>query len=543
MAGDSNPDNTVEEPKKPEAPDWLLENIKECSKNASRVYTVYLGYLAYCALTVVSTTDRQILLNQTAHLPLVNVAVPLNLFFVAAPAVAVLVFLYFQSYLWRLKGLTSQLQSNYAAIERRRLYPWIINIAQFPERGVIGVIQKNIVGFSLWCSLPTVLSLFTISIIKKHSGPLSYYNVVVSNAGSFIVLFLWFKYCGPVRTKWSKVWKSLRLSAGAVVSFYFLALAPMMIIPEVSSGYPNAWPGSTEFDLKRLFCLDLSHEKLVEEPTHDYEQLYWGDFSGAHLEGASLISCVLRRSDLREAQLLGAVLNRANLDSVDLTRADLTNASLIHAKLRRATLNDAILEGANLYGADLKEAHLLSTKLRGAYLCSAILDSASLNIADVSSADFGLAMLRGALLMGAKLDSTDLTDANLTGADLTKASLRGAVLASSSLSNTQMTGAHLGGASFRRANLFQTTLDSADLTGADLTGAQLNGATFRGARLTGAIFDDAEVSDGDLSGAVGLTIDQLCRARKLFRVDMDSALLKQVLEKCPEKRLELSPGK
>ncbi len=45
---------------KPEAPGWLLDNIAEASKNARKIYLLYIGFLAYCALTVVSTTGRQI---------------------------------------------------------------------------------------------------------------------------------------------------------------------------------------------------------------------------------------------------------------------------------------------------------------------------------------------------------------------------------------------------------------------------------------------------------------------------------------------------
>ncbi|GEM_PF-5184809 len=64
---------------KPAAPDWLLDNIAEAFKKRPQEFTwLYIGFLAYCALTVVSTTDRQIVLNEPAKLPIINVEVALN---------------------------------------------------------------------------------------------------------------------------------------------------------------------------------------------------------------------------------------------------------------------------------------------------------------------------------------------------------------------------------------------------------------------------------------------------------------------------------
>lgn len=47
---------------------------------------LYIGFLAYCALTVVSTTDRQIVLIEPAKLPIINVEVALTVSFALRPA-------------------------------------------------------------------------------------------------------------------------------------------------------------------------------------------------------------------------------------------------------------------------------------------------------------------------------------------------------------------------------------------------------------------------------------------------------------------------
>ena len=47
-----------------QAPDWLFDNIAEASKNARRIYLLYIGALAYFALTVFTTPDRRIFFNE-----------------------------------------------------------------------------------------------------------------------------------------------------------------------------------------------------------------------------------------------------------------------------------------------------------------------------------------------------------------------------------------------------------------------------------------------------------------------------------------------
>lgn len=62
--------NFAETENKSNASERLLDNIAEASKNARRIYLIYIGFLVYCALTVVSTSDRQMILNEPAHLPI-----------------------------------------------------------------------------------------------------------------------------------------------------------------------------------------------------------------------------------------------------------------------------------------------------------------------------------------------------------------------------------------------------------------------------------------------------------------------------------------
>ena len=127
---------------------WLFENISEASKNGRALYFLLFGCLGYFTLAVLNTPDRSVVLNDAVKLPLLDIELPLTAFFVTAPIMALILFVFFQLYLNRLHGLVGAVRE-YAQTPRRRLYPWMLNIAEDPEPGFVGSLQKFVVTFSL----------------------------------------------------------------------------------------------------------------------------------------------------------------------------------------------------------------------------------------------------------------------------------------------------------------------------------------------------------------------------------------------------------
>ena len=379
--------------KRKKPPDWLIENIAEASKNARKIYFLYIGFLAYCALTVFSTSDRQIILNETARLPIVNLDVSLNGFFILAPVIAILVFLYFQLYLQRIKGLVTDLRSNYLPIEKRRLYPWMINIAEDPEPGAVGILQTLIAKFSLWALLPIVLMIIAYWYVKKHDPILSYVVGLIPIVSTLIVLWFWCHYEGVklnIRGMLTLILNNLGKSSLATLVIMFEVFLLFFIIPWAMENGKYQW-------IRPWICVDLSYQKLVTEPEKtDYKELYWVNLNGAHLEGANLRNTILKRADLGEAHLEGANLLKANLQGASLWGADLRGACLWEARLEGADLMVANLQGASLWGADLRGASLWGANLEGSDLMAVNLQEAKNlkveNLANVNT------------LYGAKLD-------------------------------------------------------------------------------------------------------------------------------------------
>jgi len=121
--------------------------IDKASQHARMIYYLYLGFIAYCAVTVFSTTDRQLALKgDKAQLPILDIAVPLDGFFIFAPVLAIGLFVYFMLYLHRLNSLIDDLMEADPSYNKRDLYPWMINIARELEQGYGVIVNNSSVG-------------------------------------------------------------------------------------------------------------------------------------------------------------------------------------------------------------------------------------------------------------------------------------------------------------------------------------------------------------------------------------------------------------
>jgi uncharacterized protein YjbI with pentapeptide repeats len=563
----------------PEAPQWLVDNIAEASKNTRSIYLLYLGFLAYCALTVVSTSDRQLILNEGASLPVIGVEVPFNIFIVAAPLLAIFIFCYLQLYLQSLKRLRVDLRENYAPIDGKRLYPWMINIAENPKQEVIGKLQRWAVQISLWWLLPAVLTLITYWFLKKHVPFWSYVMGLVPGIGAAIVLYFWSQYQVRGHWLWGKKARILMVGTVALFELYIMLFA----IPRSLDGRRTLGGG---------FFLDLSYEILVTERKSEYD-VPWLELRGVHLEGAFLHGSVLRnadlrfahleRSDLSEAQmqgtflggtkLTGSSLEDAKLDSTRAWNTDLRNANLTGAQLSNAYLRGAKLDSADLSKADLQNTDLRNAQFGGANFSETNLQNVDLRNTRLDVADFWEPNLQSADLRDANLKHVGLWDSNLQGADLRNAKLDSASLRGSNLKNADLRKNRLVNVDLWETNLInaklparldsvdltQATLDSADLQGlnlkdakltqvrlrgANLSQAQLQGANLWGTRLNGANLSGAQLQDISFETPSSYASIEnrplpntsrrvLCRAQTLYKAEMDSTVSERLKDSCP----------
>lgn len=397
----------------------IIDNIKEASKNARQIYFLYIGILAYCAFTVVSTTDRQIILNAKVNLPIININVSLNGFFILCPLIAISIFVYFQLYLQILRGLITKLSDSNANNKKEHLYPWMLNVIDDPTVGFIGKLQKTFVSFSLWWSLPIVMSLFSLWYVKKHDPIWSYVLGAMPILGTTASIYFWFhfkinKEGYKFKNKTDHILNFIKINASKI------ALAIIIVSYETflfCVFIPTANELGGDSKLKKLFCVDLSYQKLITEQNPIYDGLYWLDIKGVHLEGANLEASVLKLANLSKANLQEANLSSANLEHANMSNAKLHKANLSNANLEHANMSSAKLLGANLSNTKLQEANLSWSYLQGALLSNAKLQKANLLQANLQNANFFKANLGGTNFKGANLKGAYLRGANLEGAE------------------------------------------------------------------------------------------------------------------------------
>src|SRR5665648_218980 len=119
---------------------------------------------------------------------------------------------------------------------------------------------------------------------------------------------------------------------------------------------------------------------------------------------------------------------------------------LRETNIQKAELSETHFEGADLSKAHLEKSKLLIAHLEGADLSKAHLEKAKLLIAHFEEADLSKACLEGANLMGTHLEGADLMGTYLEGADLMGTHLEGANLMGTHLEGANLVGTHLEGA-------------------------------------------------------------------------------------------------
>ena len=410
----SNESSIGDSTTKPEAPSWVIDNISNTSKNASQVYVLYLSVLSYCVLTIFTTSDDQLFLNQSTLLPLINLNVPSNLFFTFGPLIALGLFVQLQFYLYRLNEMMEDAEKHYAPIAKGRLYPWLITFAEEEtDGGLVGALQRRAVELSLWWLLPSVLAMFAFWTFRRHHVEMSVVLAIINLLGTCLVVFFWTK---------RRPNKSRGRSLLLFFSVSFQGLLLVVLFFSVRPGYPgtrHAESVNTRFGaltaqlriaIRTWTAVDLSYRDFSDTKLRTF---LMQDLQNVHLEGAELAEISFPEvANLSGAYLQSANLEQAQLQKVKLCDAHLQEADLSSANLTGACLNAAWLTKSFLPGAVLTNARLVRAHLRRAFLGGADLRSALLGGSDLRQAK---------LTSGAKLGGADFRNADLEGADLTSA--------------------------------------------------------------------------------------------------------------------------
>ena len=495
-------------------PEIDLEPLqKAVNEAASRVRGLWLGFialLAYLFIAVGAVTHRDLLLENSVQLPVLNVELPLIGFFAIAPILLLINHFYL---LLQLMGLGRRIREFNDEIkktdlgeearrrERRKLDTFVIVQMLGGTREERELLTGKFLKFIAMITLviaPVALLLFIqLQFLPYQYELVTWWHRIVL-AGDLALL--WVFWPSIKLGDWAPWLDKLRVAAVCIVLLfaYVIATFPGEIVDSWTAGKVGKnWSRPQDsflWSTKGLLFGDLSAGK---------ERKRWIPFSRAldlpddkTLIDLDKFDTIKKRHAenkdqtkpwnqgrtryLRERNLRGAMFDRSDLRHVDLFTAQLQGASLVGAILHGASLDFAELQGASLAGAGLQDALLKGATLHGASLGGAILHGASLG---------------GAILHGASLDYAELQGASLDYAELQGASLTGAILHGASLDSAELQGASLDSAELQGASLGGAILQGAVLDGAILHGASLDYAELQGASLTGAMLEDASLEN------------------------------------------------
>lgn len=439
-----------------QAPGWLFSNLAEAIKNARKQYLIYIGIISYCALSILTTTDRQIVLNEGIQLPIINLNVPVFAFYIISPLLVLIIYIYYQLHLQKAKAIQNELMENYSLESENQIYPWIIISPQANSR-LIENIKGIIIELTQRWLLLGILILFVFGIIRKHDESLLLITGNYLIIGVFVIAWFWDKKNDTIDGEehfqiyqwllpgmllvytysFFETYTGRLIIIGAytifsVALFFFLWNSSNNKQASLFSWRPQTWlqftpqrmlilsmfvfllafrfllisnvlQGDRFFHRNLYLFVDLSYQKLVTEPTVDYDELYWQNLGNINLAGALLKSCILKRADMRGAKLKRAKLESANLESINLSSANLFAANLINANLQNAKLKDVNLRNADLTGANLKDVDMRESFFKGANFTDADLTRANLENTEGLSVK---QLCKARSLYMAKFDST-----------------------------------------------------------------------------------------------------------------------------------------
>lgn len=527
----------------------LVDSINDTARMARTALSLVLLVALYLLLTLVASTDEQLLRESQVSLPQANIGISIKASYIVAPPV--FLYLHVQA-LFLLGVLMRKIQRFKKVVDnspRVRTHPHTTKTQDVAKESwdwlsafvFVELFRPN--GCSRW--LPLVLSYISIAIIpillltfvdlsfvRYQSDYITpfHHSILILD-----IIFVWL-FSHQIRRRLFS--HSLFLDAisiamlgGVILLIIYYAQPPQLSdIGDFGSGYDreDVWKKSKNekfsygrnpfdsflcnfFEFYRLCRYTDVNDQIVtntwvESPDSistgsdnkniDAKRLYVNEFNLADrkLRYACFRSAGLYRVDLSSADLRGADFGSAEIHRSDFSRAKLHGVNFVDT-----ILDDVDFGNAELHRADLSGAALINMDLRGAELHGA--DLSNMRPENLTDTDVSVTKI----CVPSDLEKEDRPDPNsyymydglvtiLHGADLRFVELYGADLRNAELHVADLRGAKLHGADLSGAKLHGANLERAELHGANLADAELYGANIEGIELDGAILENTKLA-------------------------------------------------
>lgn len=457
----------------------LVDAINESAQHLSAITLTFIAVCVYTGISVATTTHEMLLKSRILGLPLLDVEIPLGLFFVLAPLLVVFLHLHLLLLVYLLQCKIEK----YVELDNPQVKETDLFFSSLPLSVMLGQGHPGLIRLFLFILLTLVTVLMPLSLLvgaqfvylPARSSVVSWHIAFIV-ADVFLIGYFAMKI-REVRVRTLDFLKADRPHYAGLRTFLLHATLACILVLEVVG--VDVWlykANHEEGNNSRLVAfffpsLSLADHKLVAKRPES------GAPSPDNVEGLKLTERDLRTADFYKAELINADFRGAKLTGVVFKDADLRGAKFSPHQERRPGVTDSFPEVVTvLKNVDFRGAKLERADLRHAGLAGALLEKADLRGADLSNAD-----LRGANLRNANLRGANLTSALLTGVDMVGAQLEGAIFRDAEMKLAKLVDVKALGADFKEARVFGADFRNAHLHFAE--GLLLNGIDLRGARL------------------------------------------------------------
>jgi uncharacterized protein YjbI with pentapeptide repeats len=472
-----------------------LEIVEEATKTSRKLLVTMLAACLYCLLAIATTKDASLFLGSTS-IPLPFVQMPMSSlwFYVLAPALLLVVYLYFHlsiQALWEAFASLPAVFTNGRPLHERA-HPWVLNTLvrrHFKllrgECGLVTWLQILMSYVIAWWAVPVTITVFWLRFLVKRDWLITGSHIAILCLSGMAALLMMMGT--QVTLSGNRVVKAQWYRSLFQWSIWTRIVASLLIAAVLSwtthNAFSRQWIG-------RLATANLSDANLSVKPAQ------WTDRTREALkqvEGAVFAPSDLRFALFNRAFAVNVTFDNVSLVGADFTGADLRGARFFNAHLERANFTYADLRDATFYGGYLDDANFSKANVQGTGFYNLIPTIDQLARAD----NWILAKLEDWSSLGLSGDQKRrLLASDFRGCDF-----------SQFRDSLSLRYAELGGFDLSKSVLRGVNVTRANLQGADLSGARLSQADF-----SDAILDDADLRGADLSQTKGLTRIQISKA-------------------------------
>jgi uncharacterized protein YjbI with pentapeptide repeats len=526
------------------------EMISAANEAATYCRTLWIAFITYMGAVFIlsaGTTHVDLLLGTPIKMPLFDIGIPLNLFYVIAPLLLVLFHLNLLMKLFDLRQRIYALSASIGNVEQlQRLRHRVIAfdyalltgnmIINAKERLLLGVITNTTVFV-----IPLLILLFIQrQFLPAHDPAVTWTHrvLIILDVAQIYLIQNWLsRRLRHPRTEefaraphkaargraprifatstfgWlGRQWRSSGLIVVVAASLFVLASPD----ENLDVLWPFAWkylrpnnvkemrPNFLAFGYDPSAGIDIAEKFGIKRSLYVTDQVLW---SGP-IPSDSVLNAL--DADTIEIKASGIVVGaRPALNSgirgnigINLRGRNLSFANFENTKLIAADFSPNLtyqqIENLRFGGKELDTFRALYraefTDLRGANFSGADMRGASFMFVDAKEATFDSTDLRGARFQNSGLRRASFGQARMEGVKIANSDLRIADLVGANLRGARLLATDLQGAFLAQAQMQGSFLEGMDLRLADMSNANLQASYITSSRFEGTILDDSDIS-------------------------------------------------